>query len=760
MNGIIGTQKLRKYQADVEWYKRNKPEAYSAVNEAVGMMPFTRWMADGQAGSMLRGDAGYTPYVDIEGKLTKNIQEMMKTRGTGQKYSIADNQGYIHEVTVDEMSSADIINYVMGTLSANDRAQMAINGQYSYMTNPDAYSRENVKTMLNGQLESYNLQLGILEAERQTVKGTPREVGVARRIAATRQNMERFRNSGEAILREEGYSGQQAAAFIEAERLAQGMGARFEYYKTSEVLKYDPAWGKREDLAYKAQRDIVADEQWQQKFDQDVIDKQLDRDSRERIANTRKGKGNGTGIDPNNTTGYKSGNEGVTRTDAAVSSDTKTFTEQFAQVRQKVVDDVDAAKNTFLDAMSSVSDQKGIFDYEKQQRGITDEALALYDFFNKNSEELTPEKRAAMSEFGESLERRALLMEDIKEGIKGRAGALMQEINKYAKRLLLTKKVEFDDLFDLDNNGKTIYKSIDPYDPSKAELRVLLKKISAAVDNKLKYEVSDSLKKAYEETLSDLASRYMENKENRYEKPTFHKGNAGYDDLLTMMLENSGNSDEYGSWSKTKRADKTIAIEYSTTNGNAILKMNGLAPVEVSEEALEKQQIFPKREKPGFYPNAYKPPIAKDIRYWGAAKDEKADADKTIKGAFNVLRSSSQNLLETWNENKQLVATEIAGTIMAAMKHADAFEIKAEPINPAAAEGYKFTLTDKDGNEIVNKIDTKIKNWEQVSKEFRDYNQTFMTMLLGEILNDEQLQAQGHSDSYTALLRALNTIKE
>ena len=79
MNAYTGTQNLKKYQEEVAYYKKEKPDLYSQVNEMYGMQGAIAWLNDGQAGTKYSG-ASYTPYVDVTGKMDKIIVEMAKNR--------------------------------------------------------------------------------------------------------------------------------------------------------------------------------------------------------------------------------------------------------------------------------------------------------------------------------------------------------------------------------------------------------------------------------------------------------------------------------------------------------------------------------------------------------------------------------------------------------------------------------------------------------------------------------------------------------
>ena len=53
LNAIAGTREYRSFSQKIEDMKLNNPKQYSAINEAVALLPFYEWVNDGQVGTRM-----------------------------------------------------------------------------------------------------------------------------------------------------------------------------------------------------------------------------------------------------------------------------------------------------------------------------------------------------------------------------------------------------------------------------------------------------------------------------------------------------------------------------------------------------------------------------------------------------------------------------------------------------------------------------------------------------------------------------------
>jgi hypothetical protein len=252
MNGIIGTQKLRKYQAEVEWYKKNKPEAYSEVNAAVGMAPYAAWMNDGKVGSVLRGGGGYVPYVDVQAAMSGRTQELLKLKrqGSGRTIEMRDGQGSIIVRKLDSMSDGEIAAYVRNTMSDKERQQANINGWYAAQMNPDLYTESSLTEMQNKQMAEFDRQI----EEYKTRMGGETNDDMKSELRAGIDYLEREKaryvsEMGE-VLGAARYGGSfdpaRAATIMQIYDISNALGRTYAYDNSEIRYKADAAWQAEE----------------------------------------------------------------------------------------------------------------------------------------------------------------------------------------------------------------------------------------------------------------------------------------------------------------------------------------------------------------------------------------------------------------------------------------------------------------------------------------------------------------------------------
>jgi hypothetical protein len=247
MNGIVGTMNMRKYMEDVEWTRRNKPEQYSAINEAFGMAPFVGWLNDGQAGSK-PVQSRYTPYMDVSGDMDKWILDIQKAKANGQKMDIPDleHPGYMKKISVDKLTEPEIHAIIKGRLSPAHLQQLEIEAWYNYESNPSVYGPEGVKAYAERQASVYDTAINSLEAQKANAgsdENTRKQYDA--QIANLTQEKERFKLSIQEFTGGKGFDPRRAAQFITMQNLLEDKGRQWSYDKTSVEYSKDDAFFAR-----------------------------------------------------------------------------------------------------------------------------------------------------------------------------------------------------------------------------------------------------------------------------------------------------------------------------------------------------------------------------------------------------------------------------------------------------------------------------------------------------------------------------------
>lgn len=134
MTAIQQTQKILKYQNEVDTIKEKKPELYNQLNEAYGLSPAQEYMNNKEVGAKINGNLTYTPYQDIEGELGKLMLDIQKSAKDGviQTQAIDPNTGQVipgqmRVVTVNGKSAAEIREIAMGMMGDKYNPQLRVN---------------------------------------------------------------------------------------------------------------------------------------------------------------------------------------------------------------------------------------------------------------------------------------------------------------------------------------------------------------------------------------------------------------------------------------------------------------------------------------------------------------------------------------------------------------------------------------------------------------------------------------------------------
>jgi hypothetical protein len=809
MNGILGTQALRKYQAEVEWYKKNKPEQYAALNEADGMAPFIAWMSDGQIGSKLRGNGSYTPYVDIEGKLNKSIQELMKAKGTKQVFEVA-NGGYIQKLTVDEMSAADVMNFVAGSLNAQDRAQMAINARASYRMNPESYSRESMDKMTQAMLKEYDNRIGAAQASAALASGIDKQIW-ERKMAELQSSKAQYQTNVTAMM--SNYDPQEGAMFMEQERLKNGMANKWAYSNISQETRSDATWVANKNLElnwFKAKHDVI--------HKQAVLDEQI-RANKEKEKLARE------------TLQYKKDKDKAKK-DAAVAGghtmqkltldEKETNMETYLNVELGVYKEFRDAANELVEMVKKHKGEygEGFAESMKVYGGITDPAEAVYQFILStkgkdigNIQGVSDKIDALLLAANKKNAIVAASSESFENFFKDKANK--ENIDKYKKtthmydrdgRLIAPNDNPSDDVVKANMMADMIQLNAKPgilhSTQTTPETLDLVQQMARALgetvsyediftkENKIKAEQTSATGKILLATMqrkgrnqggvlglgkdksdetavediyqnyikhrNDIADRFVANKEIEIEVPIVnsqHPNHRKIKELLDVKFNEEG-------WAKrrryregatqTEKNNETFTLEVDKNLNDVWVRstMNDIGMrFSLSEIEDAGVHINIPRAAP-VYPANYTPDPALNISYNNEWDDpDGMDARK----AFLELNEKQGGTLI--NDNNEV--TEIGAFVVQAIKNANKFSIQPEHLPTG---GYRFNLLNKNKSIISYFDNPNINNWQDVANDFAKNSQNYYTGILAVIINDYVADISGYpgaTGAYKEMMRAM-----
>lgn len=286
LNAIAGTREYRSFSQKIEDMKLNNPKQYSAINEAVALLPFYEWVNDGQVGTRMN-PIHYTPYTDYNEEMNKMMKDFVSLN-KGKKFSVPEivdgkPTGRMRDITVDEMSQSQIRSIAARSISQNAKAQMQIEGQYLAMTNPSMFSGMTTEQFVNKYVSGFDAEESVLLAKLKGAEASPSAK------AAIEASLQEVREQRRALVEEatsfigNNMNPARAGEFIVRNEFLDGVSARWSYNNSSESYSADDYYFKVRDLDFK-EREFS----WRQKS------KEIDQNLKLREIMTKEG-GNGPG---------------------------------------------------------------------------------------------------------------------------------------------------------------------------------------------------------------------------------------------------------------------------------------------------------------------------------------------------------------------------------------------------------------------------------------------------------------------------------
>lgn len=254
LNAIAGTREYRSFSQKIEDMKLNNPKQYSAINEAVALMPFYEWVNDGQVGTRMN-PIHYTPYTDYNEEMNKMMKDFVSLN-KGKKFSVPEvvdgkPTGRMRDITVDEMSRSQIRAIAARSISQNAKAQMQIEGQYLAATNPGMFSGMTTDQFVNKYVSGFDAEESALLAKLKGAEASPSAK------AAIEASLQEVREQRRALVEEatsfigNNMNPARAGEFIVRNEFLDGVSARWSYNNSSESYSADDYYFKVRDLDFK-----------------------------------------------------------------------------------------------------------------------------------------------------------------------------------------------------------------------------------------------------------------------------------------------------------------------------------------------------------------------------------------------------------------------------------------------------------------------------------------------------------------------------
>ena len=139
MQGYQSSQNFKALKDEIAYVKKNDTKSYNKMNEAYVMSDAYAWansedIADSYVGGV------YTPYIDVEAKLSERAAAFQKDNGEFQ-YDVLDGSGRKTTIKVKDMSEHQLRQAAMASLNDADKGQLKIQSWYNYGSLDDQSTR-------------------------------------------------------------------------------------------------------------------------------------------------------------------------------------------------------------------------------------------------------------------------------------------------------------------------------------------------------------------------------------------------------------------------------------------------------------------------------------------------------------------------------------------------------------------------------------------------------------------------------------------
>lgn len=175
LNAFQSTKQIRAFQESLQEIQKNNKELFNPLNVAYAMRPVQKYLQSGKVGENISdyGSLIYTPYTDIEGEISKQMDDYVKNMKDGKIKIVSEDGKSVYEKDVRGMDLSEIKNLVGSMVSSKYEQQATINAWQRY----GRYSQEgllryksDVADYINVKKNDYNTAITNLELQSTSVK--------------------------------------------------------------------------------------------------------------------------------------------------------------------------------------------------------------------------------------------------------------------------------------------------------------------------------------------------------------------------------------------------------------------------------------------------------------------------------------------------------------------------------------------------------------------------------------------------------------
>lgn len=270
LNAIAGTREFRELSTKLEDMKLNNPKMYSPINESMALMPYYKWLNDGQVGTRLE-PLHYTPYTDYNAEIDGKVKDFL-TKHKGQKIQIpvlndkGERTGEIIEKTIDEMGYSEIRNIIASSMSQNAKAQIQLEGQYMALTNPHMFNQQSTSAFIQQYVNDFDAKEKAIKAELGGVgNDANRKLMLETSLADLRNQKQTFIDEANSFIGPN-YDAERAGAFMVQQEFLRGAAMRWSYNNSSVIRKADDYYYKEDERLARNAKFV-----WDQKMDKERL---------------------------------------------------------------------------------------------------------------------------------------------------------------------------------------------------------------------------------------------------------------------------------------------------------------------------------------------------------------------------------------------------------------------------------------------------------------------------------------------------------
>lgn len=270
LNAVAGTREFRELSTKLEDMKLNNPKMYSPINESMALMPYYKWLNDGQVGTRLE-PLHYTPYTDYNAEIDGKVKDFL-TKHKGQKIQIpvlndkGERTGEIIEKTIDEMGYSEIRNIIASSMSQNAKAQIQLEGQYMALTNPHMFNQQSTSAFIQQYVNDFDAKEKAIKAELGGVgNDANRKLMLETSLADLRNQKQTFIDEANSFIGPN-YDAERAGAFMVQQEFLRGAAMRWSYNNSSVIRKADDYYYKEDERLARNAKFV-----WDQKMDKERL---------------------------------------------------------------------------------------------------------------------------------------------------------------------------------------------------------------------------------------------------------------------------------------------------------------------------------------------------------------------------------------------------------------------------------------------------------------------------------------------------------